>query len=384
MHRLIYNQKFIRYFFQSLILIGLALFLWKIGYNLFANMQAKGLQFGLSFLYETAGFGVSQTLIEYSESSSFGRLYFVGLLNTLLVAVIGIILATFLGFIIALARLSQNPVIRYIGSTYVEITRNLPALFQILFCYVILLNILPKGNFAFFYDTVIINVRGFYFTHITFGYNNLTLLLTLLLALILTFWSHKRHQAFRENTGTRSRWHYMTYAILPILLFSVWGLQDFKIMMEPPIAGRFNVTGGVRIIPEFMALTLALSIYTAGFIAEIIRAGILSVSQGQTEAAQTLGLKYGQIYRFILIPQALRVIIPPLTSQYLNLTKNSSLAVAVGYPDLTAVFAGTALNQTGHAIEIILLTMLTYLSLSLLTAFFMNWYNRQIQLVGKS
>lgn len=384
MPRFLYNQKTVQFLLQGLILLGLAFMIWGVGSNLAENIEAKGLQFGLSFLFEKTGFGISQTLISYSEESTFAQLYLVGLLNTLLVAVVGIILATVLGLVIALARLSANPVLRAWAHSYIEITRNLPALFQILFCYVVLLNVLPKTNLTFFFDSVILNVRGLYLPVITVGYHSVYIILTIIIASLLTFWFSSYLKAYRERTGRNASYRYVVYALLPVAVLCVWAFQGFTFSFAPPEAGRFNVTGGLRIIPEFIALTLALSIYTAGFIAEIIRAGLSSVSKGQTEAAQALGFNQNLIYRFILIPQALRLIIPPLTSQYLNITKNSSLAIAVGYPDLTAVFAGTALNQTGHTIEIILITLLTYLSLSLITSVAMNIYNERIKLVGRT
>jgi general L-amino acid transport system permease protein len=310
--------------------------------------------------------------------------FLVGVLNTLLVAVIGIVLATILGFVMGVARLSTNWVIARIATLYVEVMRNLPPLFHILFWYVAVLSALPSPRRSLALDeSVFLNVRGLYLPRIVAHPGaeiaGLTFALALVGALLLGWWARRRH----IRTGRPFPAFRVGLALvigLPVLALAATG---FPLSIDYPVLRGFNYEGGLRLIPEFVALVAALSIYTGGFIAEIVRAGILAVDRGQTEAAYSLGLKPGQTTRLIVIPQAMRVIIPPLTSQYLNLTKNSSLAVAIGYPDLVAVFAGTSLNQTGQAIEILSITMLFYLALSILTSAAMNLYNRRMALVER-
>ena len=371
--------------YQILTLVGVMAFAAYIIHNTMDNLSRQGIASGFGFLSQPAGFGIPQTLIEYSELSPNARVFWVGLLNTLLVAAVGIVLATILGFVIGLARLSSNWLVARLATVYIEVIRNTPVLLQILFWYFAVLQALPqpRDSIAFLGDLFFLNNRGFYMPkpifETGFGWVALTFVVALAAVIGIAHWARQRHEA----TGQPFHTVYAGLGLLvglPLLAFLLTGAP---LTFEHPEMGRFKLQGGLVLLPELVALTLALSIYTAAFIAEIVRAGILSVSHGQIEAAHALGLKHGQTLRLVVIPQALRVIIPPLTSQYLNLTKNSSLAVAIGYPDFVNVFTGIVLNQTGQAVEVIAMTMGVYLTLSLLTSAFMNWYNRRRALVER-
>jgi len=364
-------------------LVGLIIYIGMS--NVLDNLERQNIASGFGFLSENAGFGVNQTLVEYDETGTYGQAFLVGLTNTLLVAIIGVVLTTIMGFAIGIGRLSNNWLVAKLSAAYVETLRNIPLLLQIFFWYFGVLKALPSPRDSIGYgEAIFINIRGFYFPR-PLGEEGLGIVIVALLVGCVITWAFARHAtAHMLKTGHQKRvWPIGLGLIVavPALLYLVMGQP---LGFEMPEASRFNVKGGVRIIPELIALVLALSTYTASFIAEIVRAGILSVPNGQSEAAAALGLPRGLTLRKIIIPQAMRVIIPPLTSQYLNLTKNSSLAVAIAYPDLVSVFAGTTLNQTGQAVEILGLTMLVYLSLSLLTALFMNWFNSRMSLKGRT
>jgi general L-amino acid transport system permease protein len=371
--------------YQVLTLLGVIAFAAFIINNTIDNLARQGIASGFGFLDKAAGFGIPQSLIAYDELSPNSRVFWVGLLNTLLVAILGIAFATILGFAIGLARLSSNWLVARLATVYIEIIRNIPLLLQILFWYFAVLQALPqpRDSMAFLGDLFFLNNRGFYapkpIFEDGFGWVALAFLVALAAVIGIARWARRR----REATGQP----FPTFSVaigllvgLPLLAFLLTGMP---LAFEHAEMGRFKLEGGLVLLPELVALTLALSIYTASFIAETVRAGILSVSHGQIEAAHALGLKHGQTLRLVVIPQALRVIIPPLTSQYLNLTKNSSLAVAIGYPDFVNVFTGIVLNQTGQAVEVIAMTMGVYLTLSLLTSGFMNWYNRRMALVER-
>lgn len=357
---------------------------WVFFDNVRENLAAQRIATGFGFLDKTAGFGINQTLISYSETSTYGRAFLVGLLNTLLVAVVGIFFATIIGFLVGIGRLSKNFVVRLLSTTYVEVLRNLPPLFQILFWYLAVLSALPnpRQSISIFGEAFLSN-RGIIVPRPLFADGTGIVLWAFGLGLLLTILLSGLSSSRREETGRG-------LPMLPIGLGLIIGLPllamiytGFPISFERPELKGFNFVGGVRVIPEFVALVVALSTYTAAFIAENVRSGIQSVSHGQTEAAHSLGLRAGPTLRLVVIPQAMRVIIPPLTSQYLNLTKNSSLAVGIGYPDLVAVFAGTTLNQTGQAIEIIAITMGVYLLISIITSIIMNAYNKRVALVER-
>lgn len=359
-----------------------------IGYAVFANardnLAARNIASGLGFFGHTAGFGVNQALIPYSETDTYGRVFIVGLLNTLLVAGVGIVFATILGFMIGIARLSNNWLLARFAAAYVEVIRNLPLLFQILFWYLAVLGSLPPPRQSIsVFGVVFLSNRGIIVPRPIFGSGAAIVVGTLVLAIAAVLLLHavveRRGSAFPRSPKTRWLWIGLI-AAAPLIAAAVSG---FSISLEWPELRGFNFVGGSRIIPELIALVVALVIYTASFIAEIVRAGLLAVPRGQSEAAYALGLRRGAALRLIIVPQALRLIIPPLASQYLNLTKNSSLAVAIGYPDFFAVFAGTTLNQTGQAIEIIAITMAVYLAISLVTSLLMNWYNAQMRLAER-
>ncbi|MCG8446887.1 MAG: amino acid ABC transporter permease [Hyphomicrobiales bacterium] len=380
----IYDPK-VRSLFSQAVLIAVLIWLgYSVVQNTIANLERQNIASGFGFLDTTAGFAVGQSLIAYSEASSYGRTFVVGLLNTLLVSVIGIAIATVLGFIFGIARLSNNWVISKIAYVYVEVMRNLPLLLQIFFWYFAVLRSVPGPRESItVFDSIFINNRGLKLPKPLYepgaGLVGISILVAIAAVWLLRRWARKRQMATGEQFPV-FQWAVAILFGLPLVVFYLTGSP---VSFEYPELRGFNFQGGLTIIPEFVALLLALSVYTGAFIAEIVRAGILAVSRGQTEASYALGLRPGPTLRLVVIPQALRVIIPPLTSQYLNLTKNSSLAVAIAYPDLVSVFAGTTLNQTGQAVEILGMTLAVYLTLSLLTSALMNWYNRRVALVER-
>jgi len=387
--------------YQIIIVVVLAAFFWMIVTNTINNLQKQNIASGFGFWDEIAGFDISQTLIDYTARSSYGRAFWVGLLNTVVVSAIGIVLATLVGFTMGMARLSSNWLIARIGTVYVEIARNVPLLLQLLVWYFAVLKPLPEvfrrdaaGNFVTvdgkrvsgsieFFNGVLLNNRGLYMPRPEWKDGSLMMLWALLAgiaaSILIAIWARRRQMA----TGQRFPVFLTSLALIVLLPIATFFLMGRPVTLEYPVLGRFNLGGGLVVQPEFMALLLGLVFYTGAYIAEIVRAGIQGVGKGQKEAARALGLSTGQMLRLVVIPQAMRIIIPPLTSQYLNLTKNSSLAVAIGYPDLVAVFAGTVLNQTGQAIEVIFITMLVYLTLSLTTSLFMNWFNARMALVER-
>lgn len=381
----IYNRPKIRAAFYQLVLLAALLWLGvEIALNAKANLDAQKITSGFGFLHNTAGFGINQSLIAYNESDTYARVFFVGLLNTLLVAAIGIVLATILGFLVGLGRLSPNWLVARLAGGYVELIRNLPLLFQLLFWYLAVLGTLPGPRQSIsLFGEIFLNNRGMIVPAPVVGEGTGAVIAVFALSVIATLalrvWAKRRQM----RTGRQFPLFWTGLALLagpPLVALVALG---FPIRFESPELRGFNFVGGVRLLPEFIALLVALTTYTAAFIAEVVRAGVLAVPRGQTEAAFALGLRRGLALRLIVVPQALRVIVPPLTNQYLNLTKNSSLAVAVGYPDLFAVFAGTALHQTGQAIEIIAITMAVYLAISLITSALMNWYNARIQVAER-
>jgi general L-amino acid transport system permease protein len=348
----------------------------SIGLNTAANLKAQNVASGFDFLSRTAGFDVSQSLVPYSSKSSYAQAFWVGLSNTLLVAALGIVFATVLGFTLGIARVSENWLASRLALAYVEIVRNVPLLMQLLVWYVAVLRSLPAPIAALqLPGGAVLDVRGLHVPRLAFEHGSavaLTFALSIVGALLL--WRDARSLRARGTARSPSvvRAAWAAVAVAPLIAIA---LAASTLSVTTPALGRFNFDGGVSIEPEFLALLIGLSIYTAAFIAEIVRAGLLGVPEGQREAAAALGLNRSQALRLVILPQALRIVIPPLTNQYLNLTKNSSLAVAIGYPDLVSVFAGTVLNQTGQAVEVIAITMAVYLVISLATALFMNWLN---------
>ena len=360
---------------QILFVAALVWIAYEIVANARANLEAQRITSGFGFLNNTAGFDVSQSLIPYSGSDTYTRVFLVGLLNTLLVSVIGIFFATIIGFLVALGRLSPNWLLSRISGGYVELIRNLPLLFQILFWYLAVLSALPNPRQSIsLFGSFFLSNRGFVvpkpIAHAGLEPFSLAILVAIVASLLLQ--RYARRQLFEKGRLVKI-WPYVVGLLIGLPLLAVL-LFGAPVTFEIPELKGFNFSGGSRIIPEFVALTIALSTYTAAFIAEIVRAGILSVHKGQMEAGSSLGLSRGNTLRLIVVPQAMRVILPPLTNQYLNLTKNSSLAVAIGYPDLFSVFAGTTLSQTGQAIEIIAITMGVYLLISLVTSAVMSFY----------
>ena len=368
--------------FQILVVLGLALFIAFIVSNTIANLQTRGLKPGFGFLTDTAFFDINQNLIEYSSTSTFGRALIVGLLNTLLVSALGIIAATVIGFTAGVLRLSHNWLISRLVTAYVEATRNVPVLLQIIFWWGVLIGLPKVRDSLSIGDAVFLNNRGVRLPapilQDGFGWVVAAFLVAIAATYLLVRWTRRRQAA----TGETFPVFLVGLGLIVLLPLAVYFVLGQPLEWDVPRPTRFNYAGGFNVTPELVALWFALSIYTGSFISEIVRAGILSVSKGQTEAAYAIGLPPGLTMRKIIIPQAMRVIIPPLTSQYLNLTKNSSLAIAIGYQDLVSI-GGTILNQSGQAIEVVGIWMVVYLSLSLLTSAFMNWYNKRIALVER-
>ncbi len=381
---ILYNPTFRAILFQVIAVAALVFFFYTIVNNALSNLESRGIATGLGFLDQEAGFGIGLSLVEYDETYSYGRTFVVGLLNTALVSVLGILFATVLGFTIGIARLSSNWLVSRCAAVYIETFRNIPLLLQIFFWYFAVLQALPSPRQSLSLgESVFLNVRGLFFPSPIFeeGSNliGIAVIAAIIFILFLSKWAKNKQRLTGQQTPVL-RYSLLVLFGLPTLAYFISGMP---ISIEYPELKGFNFRGGISIIPELAALVVALSVYTASFIAEIVRSGINAVSHGQTEAAMALGLPRKRTLKLVVIPQAMRIIIPPLTSQYLNLTKNSSLAMAIGYPDLVSVFAGTTLNQTGQAIEIITMTMAVYLTLSLLTSFLMNIYNSKVALVER-
>lgn len=381
---LIYDPKVRAIVFQAALIVGVVVFAWWIIGNTVENLRRANIASGFGFLSARAGFDVSQSLVSYSSESTYGRAFLVGLLNTLLVAALGIVLASIIGFLLGIARLSKNWIIGRLATVYVEVFRNIPVLLQLLFWYKAVLSVLPGprqgisipggGNLS---NRGLIVPRPIF--EPGFAATAVAVVVAVVAALAVANWAYRRRMATGQPFPT-IRVNLAIVIGLPLAVFFVTGAP---LSIDYPELTGFNFVGGLHIQPEFLALLLGLVLYTAAYIGEIVRAGILAVAHGQTEASYALGLRPGMTLRLVIIPQALRVIIPPLTNQYLNLTKNSSLAVAIGYPDLVSVFSGTVLNQTGQAVEVILITMAVYLAISLVTSGFMNWFNRRVALVER-
>jgi len=370
--------------FQALAL-GFVLYLgYSLVSNTMANLERQNIQTGFNFLSVSTGFSIAESIIFYDEDSSYLDAFFVGLGNTIYVSIIGIVLATVIGFLMGVARLSNNFLLSRLAAVYVDTLRNLPLLLQIFFWYFAVLRPLPKPrNAVEFGESIFLSNRGLVGPKPIWedgaALIGWALVAAILAAIGIGRWA-KQRQAATGQTFPIWRTALALVVLLPLAAAVITG---FPVSLEVPELKGFNFRGGMTLTPEFAALVLALSTYTAAFIAEIVRSGIMAINKGQTEAAYALGLQPGITMRLVIIPQALRVIIPPLTSQYLNLTKNSSLAAAIAYPDLVAVFAGTALNQTGQAVEIMSMTLAVYLFLSLAISAFMNWYNARMALVER-
>ncbi len=373
---------------QLLTLIVVILIFGFFSYNAQVNMENRGITFGYGFLSQESSFDVQFSLIEYDGSHSYFRAYLVGLLNTILVSVIGIVFATIIGVVVGIARLSNNYLIERTAAIYVEFFRNIPLLLQIFFWYFAALRALPLPEKAEpIFGVFFLTIKGFFVP--AFVWNNLNIFIYSIIAAIISIvfvrlYSKKK----QENQGIQTPVLSISIGLLIILPLLSFLLGGVSASIEIPVIEQLSQTsftyiGGLKLPPELISLALALSLYTATFIAECVRAGVQGVNKGQKEAAASIGLTPNQVLKLVVMPQALRIIIPPTTNQYLNLTKNSSLAAAIAYPDLVLVFAGTALMQTGRAIEIVSITMLTYLTLSITISIFMNWYNKKIAIKEK-
>ncbi|MEI7078734.1 amino acid ABC transporter permease [Pectobacterium versatile] len=370
--------------YQIVVVIAVLAVAAYLLHNTVTNLSQRGITSGFDFLNKSAGFGIVQHLIDYQQGDTYARVFLVGLFNTLLVSALCIVFASILGFTVGLARLSDNWLLRKISNIYIEIFRNIPPLLQIFFWYFAVLRNLPGPRQSInAFDVAFLSNRGFYLPSPEMGPGAAAFFLSLLIVSVVTWRVFRRNQRYHALTGQPRKTWPLTLGLLLVLCTLSHLIFGPAFHWNMPELKGFNFRGGMVLIPELAALTVALSVYTSSFIAEIIRSGIQSVSHGQHEAARSLGLPNPVTLRKVILPQALRVIIPPLTSQYLNIVKNSSLAAAIGYPDMVSLFAGTVLNQTGQAIETIAITMSVYLIISLLISLLMNLYNRKIALVER-
>ncbi|MEN8717686.1 MAG: amino acid ABC transporter permease [Sulfurovum sp.] len=376
------NQKFRGIFFQLLTTIGLVAFLWYITTNMFTNIEQRGITTGFDFFDQVAGFGIAESVIEYNDTdSTYFDAFLVGLVNTLFVSFVGIFFASIIGLIVGVARLSHNFIISKLALGYIELFRNIPILLQILFWYNVVLAALPKPRQSIeLVEDFFLNNRGLYvpkpiyesgFTFVVIAF-----VATCVGIYLLKKWASKRF----DDTGKEFPVLSVSIAALIAVPLLTYFLAGSPVTFDYPTLKGFNFRGGMTYSPEFLALTFALSIYTATYIAEAVRSGIEAVAKGQKEAAASLGLTPYQSLKIVILPQAIRIAIPPIINQYLNLTKNSSLATAIGYPELVTIFAGTVLNQTGQAIEIVLVTMMVYLTISLTISVLLNFVNNKMQI----
>jgi general L-amino acid transport system permease protein len=380
-----YNNPRIRGFFYQIALIaGLLYFFGTIIGNTLANMEATGIKTGFDFLGAAAGYDVLMSLISFESTDTYGRIFVVGFLNTLLVSAIGIFFATLLGFVFGVAHFSHNWLIRKVALVYVEIFRNVPLLLQVFFWYFAVLSSLPGARQSLSLgEAVFLNVRGLYMPKLIGG--DLSSLVWIALGaavagiFVLRRWAKKR----QELTGQQFPVFKTSIAMVILFPLIVAALTGFPFTVEYPALKGFNYFGGITVIPELMSLAIALSVYTGAFIAEAVRAGVQSIPHGQTEAARSIGLRENKIMSLIIVPQAMRVIVPLLNSEYQSLVKNSTLAAAVGYPDLFNVFVGTALNQTGQAIETIFMTIIVYFVVNMVISFLINRFNNAVALVSR-
>ena len=371
------SQAFRGLIYQIVALGIIALAVWFLASNTLTNMRVRGIQSGFDFLSQPAGFSIGESLFPFDSAESYWRAFLVGLSNTLRVAVVGIVFATLLGTLVGVGRFSRNALVRTLCSTYVECFRNIPVLLQLLMWYLLLTEMLPSIQDAWKVGPFFLSKGGFNYPIPIWQVGHVWAVVGLFVGIALAFmyrhWARRRFEA----TGVIKSMFWVPLVVMLGSGLLAWLLSGAPSALNSPVKGEFSVENGGALTPEFLALLLGLTIYTASFIAEVVRSGIASVSRGQTEAAAALGLDQNLEIRLIVLPQALRVIIPPLTNQYLNLTKNSSLAVAIGYPDIVSI-ANTAMNQTGRAVECIAIVMAVYLAISLLTSILMNGYNKRV------
>lgn len=370
------SQAFRGLVYQLIAVVVIGLSVWFLAHNTLTNMAARGIQSGFDFLTQTAGFSIGESLYPFDSSENYLAAFLIGITNTLRVALLGIILTTIIGTAVGVGRFSRNALVRGVCVVYVEFFRNVPILLQLLMWYLLMTEMLPAAYEAWQFGPFFLSKNGFKFPIPVWSAGQAWAGVGLVAGVCMAWFYRKRSILKFEETGVARSlfWAPVTIAILGSLLG--WALGGAPTLMDFPIRGDFSIENGGSLTPEFMAVLLGLTVYTAAYVAEVVRAGIQSVAAGQNEAAAALGLNRNQTMQLVMLPQALRVIIPPMTNQFLNLTKNSSLAVAVGYPDVVSI-ANTALNQTGRAVECISIVMLVYLSTSLATSLFMGWYNKR-------
>ena len=380
---LLYNNEVRAVLFQVLAVTVIAYFAYQAFDNMMLNIESRGIRSGFGFLNNESGFAVNDNFfLEYSPASTNLQAFYVGIVNTLIVAITGIFFASIIGLVVGIARLSSNYLIKKIATIYIEIFRNIPILLQILFWYSIALNAFPSPrNSINFFDSIFLNSRGLYLPKLVVGVELYLVIASFVVGVLGYIFIKRRSNKKHDDTGVQTNTipHFLALVVfLPITAYFIFGAQ-----LEYPALKGFNFKGGVDLSIEFFALAFSLSIYTATYIAEAIRSGIESVDKGQKEAAASLGLKSSWSMRLVVLPQALRVAIPPIINQYLNLTKNSSLATAIGYSELVTIFSGTVLNVVGQAIEIIILTMLVYLTISLVISLILNIFNKKMQIKSR-
>ena len=386
---LLYDPRVRGAFYQVVLVLVVGFLIYAAGSNAAQNLRNARIASGFGFLGNTAGFDVNQSLIPFTAAgSTYGEAFIVGLLNTLTVSVIGIVFATIVGFVMGVARLSPNWIVARLATVYVELIRNVPLLLQLLFWYVAVLSALPGARDSLsFGNLFFLNQRGLFSPRPVLDGHAWLVPASFVFGIVATLVFRSYATKVQEQTGRQLPVALTAAGLILGLPIVIWlalsAIFGNPISFEVPVKGTFNLRGGIQLYPEFVSLLLGLVLYTGAFIAEVVRAGILAVSRGQSEAANALGLRPGPTMRLVVIPQAMRVIVPPLTSQYLNLTKNSSLAVVIGYPDLVQVFMGTVLNQTGQAVEVVSITMAVYLTISLVTSALMNIYNQRVALVER-
>ncbi|MDO6683488.1 amino acid ABC transporter permease [Oceanobacter sp. 5_MG-2023] len=378
------NPRFRALFYQLLLVIGIGYLVFLIISNTLANMESRGIQTGFDFLSTTAGFDILMTLVDYDATHTYFDTFIVGLLNTILVGAIGIVLSTIIGFLMGVAYFSSNWLVQRLSVVYVEIFRNIPLLLQIFFWYFAVLAALPSARNSYSLgDAFFLNIRGLYLPKLISEPGAGLVYGSIVAAIIGVFALYRWAKRKQELEGVQLPVLRLSLALLIGLPLLATLLSGIPFTLDYPQLKGFNFRGGITVIPELMALAVALSIYTGAFIAEAVRAGIQAVPHGQTEAARSIGLKDSQIMKLIVVPQAMRVIVPMLNSEYQSLVKNSTLATAIGYPDLFTVFVGTSLNQTGQAIEIVFMTLAVYFAINMTISFTMNWFNSKVSLAER-
>ena len=382
--KIIFDEKSRSLLIQTLTIGIFAFIIYILVQQTAYNLDKRGISSGFDFLNMSAGYDISIHLISFTSEDTHLRAYFVGLLNTLLIAICGCFLATILGFLVGIIRLSSNWLFKNIAYVYVEFTRNVPVLLQIILYYSILLHLPQIKQAIVLLDNFYLTNRGFFMPSPVLKEGFGIVIASLIFAIIASYFLKKYLKKRQETTGRQYPIFLMNSTLIIFIPIFFYYITGMPIEFDNPVLKGFNFKGGMVVRPEFLGMLFGLSVYTAAFISETVRSGIISVSKGQREASKALGLKNNLVMRLVIIPQALRVIIPPLTSQYLNLTKNSSLGIAIGYADLVHGFGGISLNQTGRAIEIMMIVMLTYLSISLIISIFMNIYNKAVQFKGNA